>query len=72
MIRSTDINLTYIFLCKFILQFIVLSWLKEKRKFSSSISLAQFDLDVNFEDNPQNTFGALGRLAAIETVNVTV
>ena len=42
-------------------QYIVLSWLREKRKYSSSISLAQFDFDVNFFDDSANDFVALGK-----------
>ena len=42
-------------------QYIVLTWLREKRKFSSSISLAQFDLDVNFIEEPLSNFSILGK-----------
>ena len=45
----------------FFFQYIVLSWLREKRKYSSSISLAQFDFDVNFFDDCANDFVALGK-----------
>ena len=41
--------------------YIVLSWLQEKRKFSSSIALAQFDLDLHFIEEPPSAFGALGK-----------
>ena len=43
-------------------QYIILTWLREKRKFSSSISLAQFDLDVNFIEDPLSNFSSLGKL----------
>ena len=41
--------------------YIVLSWLSEKRKFSSSIALAQFDLDLHFIEEPPSAFGTLGK-----------
>lgn len=41
--------------------YIVLSWLREKRKFSSSIALAQFDLDLHFIEEPPSAFGTLGK-----------
>ena len=44
------------------LQYIILTWLREKRKFSDSISLAQFDLDVNFIEDPLSNFSSLGKL----------
>ena len=50
----------YIYLYVFF-QYIVLTWLREKRKFSSSISLAQFDLDVNFIEEPLSNFSILGK-----------
>ena len=45
-----------------IVQYIVLNWLREKRKFSSTISLAQFDLDVNFIQEASNNFSSLGKV----------
>ena len=41
--------------------YIMLSWLKEKRKFSTSIALAQFDLDLHFIEEPPSAFGTLGK-----------
>ena len=41
--------------------YIMLSWLTEKRKFSSSIALAQFDLDLHFIEEPPSAFGTLGK-----------
>ena len=61
------IKLDFVFICDlttsefFFFQYIVLSWLREKRKYSSSISLAQFDFDVNFFDDSANDFVALGK-----------
>ena len=50
-----------IYLVIYPFQYIVLTWLREKRKFSSSISLAQFDLDVNFIEEPLSNFSILGK-----------
>ena len=43
--------------------YIVLTWLREKRKFSDSIALAQFDLDVNFVEEPLSNFSILGKIS---------
>ena len=43
-------------------QYIILVWLRERRKYSSAISLAQFDLDVNFINEGQNKFASLGKI----------
>jgi hypothetical protein len=40
--------------------FIELTWLREKRIFSSAIALAQFDLDVHFIEEPPSSFSLLG------------
>lgn len=45
--------------------YIVLSWLREKRKFSKSISLAQFDLDLHFIEEPPSAFGILGSYSRV-------
>ena len=41
--------------------YIMLSWLYEKRKFSKSIALAQFGLDLHFIEEPPSAFGSLGK-----------
>ena len=41
--------------------FIELTWLREKRIFSSAIALAQFDLDVHFIEDPPSSFSLLGK-----------
>ena len=40
--------------------YIVLTWLREKRIFSDSITLSQFDLDVQFVEEPLSNFSILG------------
>ena len=47
--------------------YIVLTWLREKRKFSDSIALAQFDLDVNFVEEPLSNFSILGKLYFLQS-----
>ena len=45
--------------------YIMLSWLYEKRKFSKSIALAQFGLDLHFIEEPPSAFGSLGKFFLI-------
>jgi len=45
--------------------YIMLSWLYEKRKFSKSIALAQFGLDLHFIEEPPSAFGSLGSYSRV-------
>ena len=45
--------------------YIMLSWLYEKRKFSKSIALAQFGLDLHFIEEPPSAFGSLGKFFSL-------
>ena len=50
--------------------YIQLTWLREKRKMSTSIALAQFDLDLHFIEEPPSAFGTLGKLDFCVTWNI--
>ena len=46
-------------------RYIVLTWLREKRIFSDSIALAQFDLGVHFVEEPLSNFSILGEVFSV-------